>query len=163
MLPTEDKLNFDAALFHEGDEALLRLLEDNWHTIRTHYHIGRPTQDVYCFRLDPEEYFVTQGFENIKTVIESLQFISKINASFSVVLRHKKTGEYRFFHASGNNQIFKNSLIVDPGTVPEALKNQYYALNLEETLVLADNTKFVFECVPSQTVYVMKIRDETGV
>ena len=112
------------------------------------------------FRLDFNEYFLKQGFRNLETVISHLieKEVYSINCAFSFVLKHVKTNDFRFYHASNNNMIFEMPHLLIPGTnKAEELRDAYFAIDFEEYLKSPDNTKYILYCVLSQTIYVNKM------
>ena len=93
----------------------------------------------------------------IETIAQALEDIFrrqsnafKINLSFSFILQHRETGEFRYFHASNNQQILKS---------PKLIRNQQDLDNLLEFLASQDfpshlkdqrpDTKWVIERIVS--------------
>ena len=88
--------------------------------------------------------------DNMETVIKEIYHFQshafKINLSFSFILQHRETLEYRYFYASNNEQLLKS---------PRLIRNQHDLQNLLNHLVAKDfppllkeqrpNTKWVIE------------------
>ena len=80
----------------------------------------------------------------------------KINLSFSFILQHRETGEYRYFYASNNRQILKS---------PKLIRNQQDLDNLLDFLASQDfpfhlkdqrpNTKWVIERIVSLRIHLV--------
>ena len=80
----------------------------------------------------------------------------KINLSFSFILQHRETGEFRYFYASNNQQILKS---------PKLIRNQQDLDNLLDFLASQDfpshrkdqrpNTKWVIERIVSLRIHMV--------
>ena len=101
----------------------------------------------------------------IKTIAQALENIFrrqtnafKINLSFSFILQHRETGEFRYFYHSNNQQLLKS---------PKLIRNQQDLDNLLDFLASQDfpshlkdqrpNTKWVCERIVSLRIYIVMI------
>ena len=96
---------------------------------------------------------IAQAFENI---FRRQTNAFKINLSFSFILQHRETGEFRYFYASNNQQILKS---------PKLIRNQQDLYNLLDFLASQDfpshlkdqrpNTKWVIERIVSLPIHLV--------
>lgn len=75
------------------------IIKNNWHFVRTHFHIGK-IQNRYNIRLPNQSetrdvMFMKRMAENI---FNSLKTQAKWNASFGVILENNQTQELRYFY-----------------------------------------------------------------
>ena len=99
----------------------------------------------------------------IETIAQALEDIFrrqsnafKVNLSFSFILQHRETGEYRYFYASNNQQFLKS---------PKLIRNQQDLDNLLDFLASQDfpshlkdqrpNTKWVIERIVSLRIHLV--------
>ena len=83
----------------EQDEDIKRIYQQHWSSIRQHFHRHRPIQDLYNFRLT--DLGSMGGY--LDAIFQDQSGGFTINYSFGYVLRHKETGQLRYFYASTNN------------------------------------------------------------
>ena len=82
------------------DPALRRLLEDSRLFIFDEHRHGR-LHSIFNFPLDPRRWAV--GLRNgLEVVRETTREAVKLNLSLGMVLRHRETGDYRYFVPAGN-------------------------------------------------------------
>ncbi|XP_064616805.1 uncharacterized protein LOC135480809 [Liolophura sinensis] len=87
------------AVLPSGDSDVRELYQRHWRSIRTHFHRHKPIQDCYNYRLSDLgaiPAYVDEIYEDQPTTFT-------INYSFGYILRHKGTGQVRYYYPSTNN------------------------------------------------------------
>ena len=91
---------------------------------------------------------------------DRLQKRFKINFSHFLILEHKETGEFSFFHASANNNavLERHRLISDKKGFLDFLQSLKHH-DLLEHVKQRPSTKFAVVCIPSTSFYFNHMRD----
>lgn len=76
------------------------LLKEKWHQIKTYFK-HRSVQDVFNFRLINQKKDLSDALTSIW--IHKLEFQCKLQCSLGLLLQHKTTRRYRYFHSCFNN------------------------------------------------------------
>ena len=80
----------------------------------------------------------------------------KINLSFSFILQHRETGEFRYHYASNNNQLLASPRLIrnlqDLDNLLEFLTSQDFPSHLKDQ---RPNTKWVIECIVSLRIHLV--------
>jgi hypothetical protein len=91
---------------HSSDDRLTQLLSTHWQAIRSRLR-RRNVVDLLNCRLwngdDTDGVQAHGAKEKLKALWRDIPCRVKINCSVGVVLKHKTTGELRYFHSSSNN------------------------------------------------------------
>ena len=141
------------------DQQLKQLYKTHMSQIKDHEIQSRRTRTYLRYLNDQRGTLI-----NMETVIKEIYYHQnhafKINLSFSFILQHRETQEYRYFYASNNEQLLKS---------PRLIHNQQDIHNLLNHLAAKDfpslleeqrqNTKWVIERIvdlrihPVMTIY----------
>ena len=107
---------------------------------------GRRTRTYLRYLNDQQGSLINNIETLIKEIYHHQSHAFKINLSFSFILQHRETLEYRYFYASNNEQLLKS---------PRLIRNQQDLRNLLNHLAANDfpsllkeqrpNTKWVIE------------------
>ena len=80
----------------------------------------------------------------------------KINLSFSFILQHRETGEFRYHHASNNDQLLNSPRLIrnrhDLDTLLDFLASQDFPSHLKDQ---RPNTKWVTERIVSLRIHLV--------
>ena len=111
------------------DEQLKRLYETHMSQIKDQEIRGRRTRTYLRYLNDRQSTLIDNMETVIKEIYHHQSHAFKINLSFSFILQHRETLEYRYFYASNNEQLLKS---------PRLIRNQQYIQNLLNHLAAKD-------------------------
>ena len=93
---------------------------------------GRHTRTYLCYLNDRQGTLIDNMETVIKEIYHHQSHAFKINMSFSFILQHCETPEYRYFYASNNEQLLKSPRLRPPKPV-KSLSCQRFPLSSERT------------------------------
>ena len=156
MLEQNTQVGFGITQMTSTDENISQVYIQNFHRIRdseTHNRRSRIFLRYLCHDRAPLIETIAQALENI---FQCQTNAFKINLSFSFILQHRETGEFRYHYASNNNQLLNS---------PKLIRNQQDLDNLLDFLALQDfpshlkdqrpNTKWAIECIVSLRIHLV--------
>ena len=151
--PTEDALQ-------GRPDAVKEAIEKNWVSLKDYSHKSR-VQSVYNLRLKTAGGGVGGGESEIDTaklraIFESQKSSFKINASVGVLLRHKTTGEIRYWHSSQNNaRLFDYPFLVQNAQNFETFLEKIENIDFHENVkVDKDSSEWVEQEFTNLSIYV---------
>ena len=138
------------------DERLKQLYKTHMGQIKDQEIRGRRTQ-TYLRYLNDQRGTLINNMETImKEIYHHQSHAFKINLSFSFILQHHETLEYRYFYASNNEQLLKS---------PRLIRNKQDLQNLLSHLAAKDfpsllkeqrpNTKWVIERIVNLRIHLV--------
>ena len=117
---------------------------------------GQHTRTYLCYLNDQEGPLISNMQIVIKEIYHHQSHAFKINLSFSFILQHRETLEYRYFNAGNNEQLLKS---------PRLIHNQQDLQNLLNHLAAKDfpsllkeqhpNTKWVIERIVNLHIHLV--------
>ncbi len=153
----------------DDDGGFLRMMRDNWNSIRSHHRDGHKVQDTYNFRVG-SGIQVGEGAQHghgvrslperrIRAIFNRQTKRFKINLSHGFILRNVETGELRYFHASQNNaRHFDSPFLIANEHDLERFISAVEEIDVKEYAARQrPNTKWVVEGVTNVTFYVNKL------
>ena len=130
----------------DDDEQLKQLYKTHMSQIKDQEIRGRCTRTYLRYLNDRQGTLINNMETVMKEIYHHQSHAFKINLSFSFILQHRETLEYRYFYASNNEQLLKS---------PRLIRNQRDLQNLLNHLAAKDfpsllkeqrpNTKWVIE------------------
>ena len=138
------------------DLLLYILLKTHISQIKDQEIRGRRTRTYIRYLNDRQGTLINNMETIMKEVYHHQSHAFKINLSFSFILQHRETLEYRYFYASNNEQLLK---------FPRLIRNQRDLQNLLNHLAAKDfpsllkeqrlNTKWVIECIVNLRIHLV--------
>ena len=124
--------------------------------IKDQYIQGRRTRTYLRYLNDQQGTLINNMQTVIKEIYHHQSHAFKINLSFSFILQHRETLEYRYFYASNNEQLLKS---------PQLIRNQQDLQNLLNHLATKDfpsllkeqrpNTKWIIERIANLRIHLV--------
>ena len=137
------------------DQNLCQVYNQNFHRIRDSQTLNRKSR-IYLRYLNHSFPLIDSIVHAIENIFQHQTNAFKINLSFSFILQHRETGEFRYHYASNNNQLLNTSRLI---------RNQQDLNNLLNFLVSQDfpshlkdqrpNTKWVIERIVSLRIHLV--------
>ncbi|XP_059173677.1 uncharacterized protein LOC131954161 [Physella acuta] len=134
---------------------------DNWHSIQTHTTTGKHLSRFNFFHNPLHTTPIDWDTKLVDTIFNTQTKRFKINYSHHTILKHKETGEYRFFHSSNNN-----ACVLE---LPKLINNRVDFKDFLEHLNTSDilnyaqhnrpNTKYAVEIIPATTFYLYHLNE----
>ena len=140
----------------QHDAKIKALVEENWNYIRSHSHL-KQFSDRHVLRLE------STNMKDINAQLRQLfvnqKHMFRINLSFGMIMRHKETGDLRYWHASHG----ADRLMDQPPMIRNAADFEQFLddLEMEDILEWAwhqrPNSKWTVDLVTNCDVYIDKI------
>jgi uncharacterized C2H2 Zn-finger protein len=134
---------------------------DNWDAIQTHANTGKHLSTFNFFHNPLDTTPIDWSSKLTDTIFTPQTKRFKINYSHHTILKHKETGEYRFFHSSNNN-----ACVLE---LPKLIHNRQdfkdflHHLNNADILNYAQhtrpNTKYAVEVIPATTFFLYHLNE----
>jgi len=153
----EESLIFPPTLDKDEHEVKLKeTFESNWGYIRSHSHLGR-IQDRHVIRLASTD--LREIHAQLRQMFKNQRTMFRINLSFGWIMRHKETGNLRYWHAShGEDRLFDYpAMIRNAKDFEMFLENLEMEDILEWTHLQRPDTKWVVDMVTNCVVFITKI------
>ena len=115
------------------DEQLKQLYKTHMGQIKDQEIRGRHTRTYLRYLNDQQGTLINNMQTVIKEIYHHQSHAFKINLSFSFILQHRETLDYRYFYASNNEQLLKS---------PQLIRNQQDLQNLLNHLAAKDSPLF---------------------
>ena len=117
-----------------GDDLQLKeLYKTHMGQIKNQEIQGHRTRTYLCYLNDQRGTLIDNMQTVMKEIYHHQNHAFKINLSFSFILQHRETLEYRYFYASNNEQLLKS---------PHLIRNQQDLQNLSNHLAAKDSPLF---------------------
>ena len=131
-----------------GDDQLKKVYRHHFDQIKNQ-DLHRRCTRTYIRFLDEKRYTLLVAMENVIDQVFCRQSQAfKINMSCSYILQNRETGEYRFFHASNNEQLLN---------IPKLICNQEDLNKLLDHLASKDYPTFLKQHRPNNKWTIEKI------
>ena len=156
ILPDEVRQFFRDEKHWGKDRNLLQVYVQNFPRIRDSESLNRRSR-IYLRYLSHD---CAPLIETIANAVENI-FLSqtnafKINLSFSFILQHRETGEFRYHYASNSNQLLNSPRLIRKRQDPENLLDYLAAKNFPSHLEdQRPNTKWVIEHIVSLRIHLV--------
>ena len=145
------------------DQNLREVYVRNFHRIRDTETINRRSKIFLRYLNHTNSPLI----ESIPHVLEDIFLRQpnafKINLSFSFILQHRETGEFRYHYASNNDQILNSPRLIrnqhDLGNLLDFLASQDFPSHLKDQ---RPNTKWVIERIVSLRIHLVITRYPLG-
>ena len=147
--PTEDALQ-------GRPDAVKEAIEKNWVSLKDYSHKSR-VQSIYNLRLKTARAGEADiDITKLRGIFESQTSTFKINASVGLLLRHKNTGEIRYWHSSQNNaRLFDQPLLVQNAQNFETFLGKIESIDFHENVMVdRDSSEWVVQEFTNLTIYV---------
>jgi uncharacterized C2H2 Zn-finger protein len=134
---------------------------DNWDAIQTHGNTGKHLSTFNFFHNPLDTTPIDWNSKLIDTIFTPQTKRFKINYSHHTILKHKETGEYRFFHSSNNNACVLElpKLIHNRQDFKEFLDHLNNADILNYAQHTRPNTKYMVEVIPATTFFLYHLNE----
>ena len=132
------------------------IFERNYGAIESYYRSGKHL-DMLNVRIDGEvDRLRIPAKETYK---EKISTLVKVNASPGFILKHKTTGELRYYHSSANNlSLFDKPQLVSSYEQFQLFMERILNMDiLERTLLHRPNTSWVVHRLTNVTIYFYKL------
>ena len=138
------------------DQNLRQVYVHNFHRIRDTETINRRSR-IFLRYLDHDRVPLIESIAHVLQDIFSHQTNAfKINMSFSFILQHRETGEFRYHYASNNDQLLNSPRLIrnqhDLETLLDFLASQDFPSHLKDQ---RPNTKWVIERIVSLRIHLV--------
>ena len=94
------------------DEQLKQLYKTHMSQIKNQEIRGRCTRTYLRYLNDQQGTLINNMETVMKEIYHHQSHAVKINLSFSFILQHRETLEYRYFYASNNEQLLKSPRLI---------------------------------------------------
>ena len=145
--------------FNFVNDSLVNFYRSRWSSIRTHHRSGRiqTTHNIRLTNLD-----TTTLHPTLWKIFRNQSSAFKINLSFGFILRHKISGELRYFHSSKN---VSGRFLDVPHLVNNACDFETFLRSFDQQDILSwailqrPNSEWVCDLVTNVTFYINLIKD----
>ena len=133
------------------------IFEQNYGAIESYYKSGNYL-DILNVRIDGEVDRLRIPAK--RTYKEKISTLVKVNASPGFILKHKTTGELRYYHSSANNlSLFDKPQLVSSSDQFQVFMEKLLDMDiLEQTLLHRPNTSWVVHRLTNISIYFYKLR-----
>ena len=117
------------------DQNLRHVYIQNFHRIRDTQTLNRKSR-IYLRYLNHSSPLIDSIVHAIENIFQHQTNAFKINLSFSFILQHRETGEFRYHYASNNNQLLNTPRLIrnqqDLNNLLNFLASQYFPSHLKD-------------------------------
>ena len=137
------------------DQTLRQVYVQNFHRIRDSQTLNRKSR-IYLRYLNHSSPLIDSIVRAIENIFQHQTNAFKINLSFSFILQHRETGEFRYHYASNNNQLLNTPRLIrnqqDLNSLLTFLASQDFPSHLKDQ---RPNTKWVIERTVSLRIHLV--------
>ena len=137
------------------DQNLRHVYVQSFHRIRDTETVNRRSR-TYLRYLNHSSPLIDSIAHAIKNIILHQTYAFKINLSFSFILQHRESGEFRYHYASNNNQLLNSPTLIrnqrDIDNLLNFLASQDFPSHLKDQ---CPNTKWVIKCIISLRIHLV--------
>ena len=138
------------------DPNLRQIYVRNFHRIRDTETINRRSKIFLCYLNHSNSPLIESIARVLKDIFLRQTNAFKINMSFSFILQHRETGEFRYHYASNNDQLLNSPCLIrnqhDLDTLLDFLTSQDFPSHLKDQ---RPNTKWVIERIVSLRIHLV--------
>jgi hypothetical protein len=138
----ENNANENIQAVSNDNEDLDSIIRRHWSSIITKHRPGKVVETLNVKIWDPEVepesiQYGANVWSELISVWKSLKFRAKMNCSVGCILKHKKTEEYRYYHASSNNAtVFPSTKLISTEEDLREFYNNFTKTDLREQAAL---------------------------